>query len=118
MAKKTFDVDIREQVELFFRGLMDDHPELEGVGVVFLSRHLRDVLAAMVVGAEGAMLRPDQTARLFEAYAKLGAVLVANLDRDFQLLDKLLADYARRLSDAKAREAAAEPTAGSSPAGM
>jgi hypothetical protein len=108
MAKKTFDQDIRERVELFFRGLMDEHPELEGVGVIFLSRHLRDVLTAMIVSAEGAVLRPDQTARLFEAYGRLGVVLVANVDRDFQLLDKLLADYARRLSDAKAREAEAE----------
>lgn len=108
MTKKTFDVEIRERVELFFRGLMDEHPELEAVGVVFLSRHLRDVLSAMVVGAEGALLNPEQNMRMFEAHARLGAALVANQQRDMQLLDRILADYARRLSDAKAREARAD----------
>jgi hypothetical protein len=96
MPKKTFDIEIRERAERFCLELMADHPELEAVGLVFLSRHLRDVLAAMVVGADGPLLRPDQTVRL-----------VANQQRDVQILDELLAQYARRLADAQAREAQA-----------
>jgi hypothetical protein len=107
MPKKTFDIEIRERAERFCLELMADHPELEAVGLVFLSRHLRDVLAAMVVGADGPLLRPDQTVRLYEAYSRLGATLVANQQRDVQILDELLAQYARRLADAQAREAQA-----------
>jgi hypothetical protein len=104
VSRKTLDVEIREEVELFSRQLMDQHPEVEAIGVVFLSRHLRDVLPGMIVGADGPLLRPDQNVRMFEAYSRLGATLVANQQRDVQVLDQMLADYARRLADAQARK--------------
>jgi hypothetical protein len=101
MNKKTLDADIRERIERECRPIMADHPEVEAVGVMFLSRQLMGVLSAMIVGAEGPQLRPDQNVRLFEVWVRVGMQLMANSQRDVQILDQMLGQYARSLADAK-----------------
>jgi hypothetical protein len=101
--KKTLDEDIRERIEATCRAIMADHPEVEAVGVMFLSKHLSGVLAAMIVGADGPQLRPDQNVRLFEVWTRIGMQLLANNQRDIQVLDQVLGRYARRLADAKTK---------------
>jgi hypothetical protein len=101
--KKTIDADIRERIEATCRSIMDDHPEVEAIGVMFLSKQLMGVLSGMIVGAEGPKLRPDQNVRLFEIWTKIGMQLLANNQRDVMILDEMLGQYARKLTDAQAK---------------
>jgi hypothetical protein len=100
--RKTIDADIRERMEAACRAIMADHPEVEAIGVMFLSKQLVNVLAGMIIGAEGPALRPDQNVRLFEVWTRIGAQLLANNQRDVQVLDQMLGQYARRLANAQA----------------
>lgn len=95
---------------------MDDHPEVEAIGVMFLSKHLTNVLSGLIVGADGPVLRPDQNVRLFEVWVKIGAQLLANNQRDVQFLDQVLAQYARRLTDAQMETQGLQPQQASRPA--
>ena len=99
--KKILDVDIRERIEAECRAIMADHPELEAVGIMFLSKHLTTTLAGLIVGADGPRLRPDQNVRMFESWVKIGTQLLLNNQQDVQLLDQKLAEYARRFVDAQ-----------------
>jgi hypothetical protein len=101
-TKKTLDVDIRDRMELACRSIMSDHPEVEAIGLMFLSKHLEHVLSGMIVGATTGRLRPDQNVRLFEVWVRIGMQLITNNQLDVQVLDQMLAQYARRLTDAKA----------------
>lgn len=87
---------------------MDDHPEVEAIGIMFLSKQLANVLAGMIVGADGPALRPDQNVRLFEVWTRIGAQLLANNQRDVLVLDQMLSQYARRLADAQTEARAAQ----------
>jgi hypothetical protein len=89
--------------------LMGDHPEVEAVAILFLSRPLEGLLSAMIVGADGPRLRPDQTVRLFEVWTWLGMQLLANSRLDVLDLDQLLGRYARSLADAHAEARGAQP---------
>lgn len=100
--KKTIDADIRDRIEAECRSIMADHPEVEAIGLMFLSKQLGNVLSGMIVGADGPKLRPDQNVRLFEVWVRIGTQLLANNQRDVQILDQMLAQYARRLTDAQA----------------
>jgi hypothetical protein len=112
-TKKTLDIAIRERVEAEARAIMADHPEVEAIGVMFLSKYLTGILSAMIVNADGKPLRPDQNVRLFEVWVRVGMQLMANSQRDVQFLDQMLADYARRFVDAKtAAEAGQQQRAG------
>jgi hypothetical protein len=102
IPKKTIDVDIRERIEAACRSIMADHPEVEAIGVMFLSKQLMNVLSGMIVGADGPRLRPDQNVRLFEVWVKVGMQLMTNHQFDIQVLEQILSQYARRLADAKA----------------
>ena len=77
-SRKTIDADIRERVEGVCRSIMDDHPEVEAIGCMFLSRQLENVLAGLIVGAEGPRLRPEQNVRMFEVWVKIGMKLLAD----------------------------------------
>jgi hypothetical protein len=109
--KKTIDVDIRERTEAHCREIMADHPEVEAVGVMFLSKHLAGTLAGMVVGAEGSRLRPDQNVRMFEVWVKVGMLLISNNLKDHVDMDAALGKLAREFRDAQAKINAAKPRA-------
>jgi hypothetical protein len=89
-------------MEAACRSVMADHPEVEAIGLMFLSKHLEKVLSGMIVGATAARLRPDQNVRLFEVWVRIGMQLIANNQLDVQVLDQMLAQYARKLTDVKA----------------
>ena len=114
--KKTIDADIRARIEAVCREIMDDHPEVEAIGIMFLSKQLMGVLSGMIVGAEGPRLRPDQNVRLFEVWTKIGMQLLFNNQQDVMVLDEMLARYARSLGNAQAEskvvhaDGAANPT--------
>ena len=114
--KKTLDVEIRERVEESCRAIMADHPEVEAIGTMFLSKHLKDVLAGVIVGADGPRLRPDQNVRLFEVWVRVGMQLLANNQRDVQFLDQVLAEYAGRLTDAQTEAKGLQPQPATRPA--
>ena len=107
--RKTIDVVIRERMEAACRSLMADHPEVEAIGVMFLSKPLANVLAGMIVGAQGPTLRPDQNVRLFEVWTRIGMKLLANNQHDVLVLDQMLGQYARRLADAQAEARGEQP---------
>lgn len=118
--KKTLDADIRERIEAECRSIMTDHPEVEAIGVMFLSKQLTSVLSGMIVGADGPQLRPDQNVRLFEVWVKIGMQLLTNNQRDVMVLDQMLGQYARRIADAQTETKGlqpqrATPLAGSEP---
>jgi hypothetical protein len=100
--RKTIDADIRERIEAECRLIMAEYPEVEAIGVMFLSKQLANVLSGMIVGADGPRLRPDQNVRLFEVWVRIGMQLMNNHQLDVQLLDQMLGQYARRIADAKA----------------
>jgi hypothetical protein len=106
--KKTIDVDIRDRIEAASRSIMADHPEVEAIGVMFLSKQLAGVLAGMIIGADGPRLRPDQNVRLFEVWVRIGMQLIHNHLLDAQLLDQLMGQYAKQLTEAKAEADAAQ----------
>ena len=54
--RKTIDIDIRERMEKTCREIMDDHPEVEAIGCMFLSKQLANTLAGLIVGSEGPKL--------------------------------------------------------------
>ena len=107
--KKTIDVDIRERMEAHCREIMADHPEVEAVGVMFLSKHLTGVLAGMIVGADGARLRPDQNVRLVEVWVKVGMLMISNNLKDVSDMDATLSKLARGFMDAQAKAKATQP---------
>ena len=107
--KKTLDVEIRERVEASCRAIMEDHPEVEAIGTMFLSKHLSNVLAGMIVGADGPRLRPDQNVRMFEVWVRVGALLLANNHQDVHDLDQLLGKYARSIADAQKEAQGLQP---------
>ena len=107
--RKTIDIDIRERMEKTCREIMDDHPEVEAIGCMFLSKQLANTLAGLIVGSEGPKLRPDQNVRLFEVWVKIGMQLLANNQRDVMILDEMIGQYARRLADAHAGKKLAPP---------
>jgi hypothetical protein len=84
---------------------MADHPEVEAIAVMFLSKQLVGVLSAMIINAiKDKPLRPDQNVRMFEIWSRVGMQLMSNNQRDVQLLDQELSNYARRLAHAQAAE--------------
>jgi hypothetical protein len=100
---------IRARVEADCLALMADHPEVEAVGILFLSKPLTGLLSGLIVGANGPRLRPEQTVRLFEVWTWLGMQLLANSRLDVSDLDGLLGRYARSLADAHAEARGAQP---------
>jgi len=115
ILKKTLDEDIRDRTEEVCRAIMADHPEVEAIGVMFLSKQLASVLPGMIVGGGGPTLRPDQNVRLFDIWVRVGMQLMANSQRDIQVLDQMLAQYARRLADAKAQAEELQPQRATGP---
>jgi hypothetical protein len=114
--KKTIDADVRERMEAACRAIMADHPEVEAIGTMFLSRQLAGVLSGMIVGADGPRLRPDQNVRLFEVWVRIGMQLLANNQRDHAEMDAALGRMARSFIDAKAERERTEPQRASGPA--
>jgi hypothetical protein len=116
-VKPTIDEDIRARAEEWGRAIMADHPEVEAVAVMYLSRHLVDVLPAqIVVGGKGPPLRPDQNVRLLEVWTRVGMQLLANHQQGVKALDEMLGQYARRLADAQAAADAGQPRRPAGPA--
>jgi hypothetical protein len=107
--KKPFDEDIRDRVVGECRSIMADHPEVEAISALFLSKQLAGVLPAMIITADGKPLRPDQNVRMFEVWVRVGMQLMINLDHGTKALDDWMADMARKLAHAKAEAERVQP---------